>query len=379
MITDKDPPLKSGTHSPFTKPNTLTRMLTKLYSVPSRGHRLDAMEGLRAYAVLAVFFVHYSWGFARHEWGIDLNQVSIFQLLDQEPKAAPLFWAFSSHYGVDLFFLISGYLIAKMVRKADFRFGLFFWRRILRIYPVLIISTFVYVGFNEYIGAADYSVRTIIANLFLLNGIPGLNIEAINTPTWSLFFEFAFYASFPIIWKLSRGRLWVVWLLSGLVLLPLFPVSNWYVRFLMFLAGVSLQVLPSETLSRWRAQVSEPVVIVAYLLSTTLFVFIKNPGVYIPVYLLGASLLVDSALHREGFLQWLFSRPWIRYLGNVSFSFYLFHILSLIMSHVLLDRLGLVNSSLFELLHLLVALSITLALATLSFALVEKRYFRRQQ
>lgn len=353
-------------------------MLARLYAVPSRGNRLGALEGLRAYAALVVFFVHYSWDCVYHDSGIDLNQVSFVLLLEQQPTIAPWFWAFSSHYGVDLFFLISGYLIANMVRKTGFRFDVFFWQRIQRIYPVLIMSTFVYVWFSEYIGIADYSTGTIIANLFLLNGVPGLHFQAINIPTWSLFFEFAFYASFPLIWKLSRGRLFVVWLMSGLVLLPLYSMSDSYIRFLMFLAGVSLQVLPGRVLKKCRAQVSEPVVIVAYLLSTTLFVFSKNPSLFIPVYLITASLLVDSALHRDGFLQWLFSRPWMRYLGNVSFSFYLYQIPALMMARTLLTRLEMTNSSYFALLFFVVAIITLLAMATLSFNLVEKRYFRRK-
>jgi peptidoglycan/LPS O-acetylase OafA/YrhL len=81
-------------------------------------------------------------------------------------------------------------------------------------------------------------------------------------------------------------------------------------------------------------------------------------------------------MNREGFLQWIFSRKWVRYLGNVSFSFFLYHVLALMLARFLLKRLGLADASFYVPLHLVSALAISLALSSLSFALVEKRYFR---
>ena len=142
------------------------------------------IDGLRAIAVLAVFVFH-------------LNRR----------------WLPGGFFGVDIFFVISGYLITSIVRRdceeGRFRFGRFYQRRIARLLPA-----FVAVGLATLVGAAlVYSPQDLastgatlsaaaasVANLkFLLQG----NYFVLSPDSqpflhcWSLSVEEQFYLLFP--------------------------------------------------------------------------------------------------------------------------------------------------------------------------------------
>src|SRR5687767_11436568 len=80
-------------------------------------HRRD-IDGLRAYAVLAVLFYH----------------------LDPT-------WLSGGFVGVDVFFVISGYLITRQVMAAlsdgSFSLGTFYLRRLRRLFPASVAVTLV--------------------------------------------------------------------------------------------------------------------------------------------------------------------------------------------------------------------------------------------
>src|SRR3546814_14092243 len=59
-------------------------------------------------------------------------------------------WACGGNYGVDIFFVLSGYLITKLLvaelsRANQIRIGTFYLRRALRLYPALIVFLISYV------------------------------------------------------------------------------------------------------------------------------------------------------------------------------------------------------------------------------------------
>ena len=99
------------------------------------------MEGLRAYAVFVVFLVHFFGAYARAAHGVDLGAVGIAEL--QSPILRVYHWLHRSHYGVDLFFFLSGFLIFRIVAREDFRYARFVGHRLARIYPAFLVSTIV--------------------------------------------------------------------------------------------------------------------------------------------------------------------------------------------------------------------------------------------
>jgi peptidoglycan/LPS O-acetylase OafA/YrhL len=110
---------------------------------------------------------------------------------------------------VDLFFVISGFVIASQYldRVSDRRsIGRFLWRRLARIYPLHIVTLTFYVaiGVLFYLGyvhvenAERYPLSDIPVQMLLLHAVDGERL-AFNFPSWSLSAEMVCYLLFPLI------------------------------------------------------------------------------------------------------------------------------------------------------------------------------------
>jgi peptidoglycan/LPS O-acetylase OafA/YrhL len=152
------------------------------------------IESLRAIAVLMVVLFH---GF---------------------PRIAP-----AGYLGVDVFFVISGYLITKQITNdlEHGRFSLwrFYSRRIRRLLPAfaVCVATIALVGAVlflpadfETLGKALQAASLGYANHNALQAVDYFSPEASNAPllhTWSLSVEEQFYVVLPLLlWVASRGR-----------------------------------------------------------------------------------------------------------------------------------------------------------------------------
>ncbi len=144
------------------------------------------IEGLRALAVISVFLFH-------------LN-----------PKLLP-----GGFVGVDIFFVISGYLITKIILREieldQFSFLGFYIRRIRRIFPALFLMFFVSLVMAVlFLGPLDliWFCKTLkysllqISNILFEKKVEYFDAEFDSVPllhTWSLAVEEQFYLIFPII------------------------------------------------------------------------------------------------------------------------------------------------------------------------------------
>src|SRR5262249_57804279 len=99
-----------------------------------------AIDGLRFYAAFAVFFVHMIGSIAfdylhtpTEMWNRGTSVIWI----------RCLYFLSDGHHGVDVFFIISGFLMGRIVMESrQFSYGSFIWRRFLRIYPAFLASLF---------------------------------------------------------------------------------------------------------------------------------------------------------------------------------------------------------------------------------------------
>lgn len=152
------------------------------------------IDGLRAIAILSVMTFH------------------VF------PK-----WLPGGFVGVDIFFVISGYLITSLILKGlerrDFSFANFYVRRIKRIFPALILvlatcyalGWFVLTGI-EYARLGHHMVAgaTFMSNLLLASEVGYFDVAAEKKPLlhlWSLGVEEQFYIVWPLLvwffWKVG--------------------------------------------------------------------------------------------------------------------------------------------------------------------------------
>jgi len=343
--------------------------------------RIAALDGVRAYAVTLVFLVH----FLAHYFNgvtsarrIDFDTLQLAAAASWSEAAAKYLWA--SHYGVDVFFLLSGYLILRIISRPEFSYFGFLKNRFLRLYPAFIFAVAVHLAYMAKFWNKTFDPSTIVANLALLHGIWELGIPAIIVPTWSLTFEWLFYLAFPLVLLLTGARQRVTWRHLGfaaLALLLLIPVGPHYTRFLMFLLGAALAIVPAASIRGAVARVPNTAAIGLYLAVNLIFAFDQNWYLFIPFYLCTSGLIVAKILCGTGGFFKVLSWPALSRLGVVSYSFYLFHGLAIV---AFCDHVGpylRVPEAMRFAILISGSFAASLAIAQLSYLLLEKPYFDR--
>jgi len=122
--------------------------------------------------------------------------------------------------GVQLFFMISGFVIAFSIRGRSP--GQFLWSRALRLYPAfwfaIVITTFTVQFFHEY----DYQLKwwQVFANFTMLNHL--FRIPAVDGAYWSLYVELHFYLLVWLFIRFGKHNHELVWLT-----LWLFTAAAW--------------------------------------------------------------------------------------------------------------------------------------------------------
>jgi peptidoglycan/LPS O-acetylase OafA/YrhL len=308
-----------------------------------RQYRPD-IDGLKAIAVLSVIVFHYASS-----------------------------WVPGGFIGVDIFFVISGYLIGRStlieIQSRDYSVLRYFARRAKRIFPSLILLlAFLwvagwlvllpeeYASLGKHMGAAS----VFISNWLLWREIGYFDVAAELKPLlnlWSLGVEEQFYLVFPLfIWLGLKLRRQVFLLLILLAIGSLWlsetrvgthagwayyhPVS----RIWELLAGSLLAYTELHFLHRALAGVANNATSQAYrwqqgvtahalsafgltLIACALFLYDKAlpfPGLSAVLPVLGALLIISSG-PTACCNRWLLARPAMIYVGLISYPLYLWH------------------------------------------------------
>lgn len=353
-------------------------------AAPRASGRILGMEGLRAYAIWLVFLVHFLVQYFNGSTGpkrIDFDAFRLSQAQSAWDLAAYYFWA--SHYGVDLFFLLSGFLIFRVIVKQDFSYGAFLRARFARLYPAFAIALGIHILYIAVFWAKTFDWITIAQNLLLLHGIWELGIEPIVLPTWSLSYEWMFYLLFPLVvlYLAARRQVSVRHLAAVAigVLILVVPIASHYMRLLMFFSGAILACIEGERMRAIEQQVPDLAVFVVYVAANLLFVAGQNWYYFVPVYFFTSFALVAKVVYGSGFLHKMFCWRPLRQLGNVSYSFYLFHGLAIIIvcDHAGPGLRGMAEPLRFALL-LIGSFALSTAVAAVSYTLLERPYFERR-
>ena len=354
-----------------------------LYEIRTdRASPLSALEGLRGFSVILVFCVHlFGWLlFVRS--GISPDNAA---LRDFTGANLLLAWLSFSHHGVHIFFVLSGFLIGRMLQRPGFELATFLRHRCIRIYPAFLLSLAIAVVFRvAVIGDMPLSASLLIENVLLLNGIPALGTAAYNPVTWSLFNELAFYALIGGAYQiLGRQVIDHWWRLIALALVAVFlPFVVGYVdaRFLLFFVGVWIAGRDDAELRSIASSVPTSYVVAFYLFASNAWPLrIVEYGTSIFLFGLAAVLLVVKCCYDEGPLRSLATWAPLRWLGNISYSFYLLHAIvigwfahawSPLPSDMRAGSIVMVACAAFV---------VSWIAATLSFVVAERRYFVRRR
>ncbi|MEA1988676.1 MAG: acyltransferase family protein [Pseudomonadota bacterium] len=332
--------------------------------LPSPVKYREDINGLRAWAVIAVLLYHFQIA------GISGGFV-----------------------GVDIFFVISGYLmtaiIVKGLEREDFSILKFYMARIRRILPVLmvLIAILLILGWfwlptviYQELGKQSTFSLTFLSNIGFWKSAGYFDIDAHEKwllHTWSLAIEAQFYILFPIfvilLWKLKPGikslsyALLILLILSlalNLFITPWKPNSAFY---LLPTRGWELVVGGLVYLFAQRQSLSGRSSLSILLLGWCLIIasiFLINhhmawPGYWAIIPVLGTALVIfanrpDCRLVNNHIAQWL---------GDRSYSLYLWHWpLIVALNFAILDN---------EIVWVFSALALSLVLADLSYRYIE--------
>ncbi|MFZ2960683.1 MAG: acyltransferase [Candidatus Ozemobacteraceae bacterium] len=176
-----------------------------------RPERLPVLDGVRGCAILMVIIWHYGHCLVINTANLPPDHLA-FRILSY----CGMFWS-----GVDLFFVLSGFLIGGILldnRMADNYFKVFYVRRILRIFPIYYISVglFLLAGWFGLPPAYDFLVKGSLPAWSYVTFTQNIAMAWKTTfgpswldATWSLAIEEQFYLLIPfLIWYFSRTTLY---------------------------------------------------------------------------------------------------------------------------------------------------------------------------
>lgn len=314
----------------------LARCIQALFDVKPR--EIGALTGLRGFAALWVVALHLS---------LQLNPTGgAAGLSDHLARAGYL--------GVDLFFVLSGFVIADNYRQFFGRWGFSaYWRflfvRLGRIYPVhfvMLLATLAAVllaanvGRQLETGGVDYSPQAFVANLLLAQGWgwPQLSWNAV---AWTISAEWFAYLLFPLVARTLFGRLTsraarvlAIVLAYGVMLASLasvgFLAATSELGLLRvaagFSAGVVVWLWTRDDLLSDKACFMAAAIGIAGLLATILLMpatALADQALWpVPWFVL---LVLGLTADRGPFAR-LLSSPLAIALGRVSYSLYMVHV-----------------------------------------------------
>lgn len=172
--------------------------------------RIGPLDGLRGLAALVVVLFHYT---ARYSDAYST-------------KFLPGFKFIYGHYGVQLFFIISGFVIYMTIEKVS---GVrdFAYRRWSRLYPTYWLCLIITLVSVHLLGPADRSipVNMQLLNVTMLQGI--LAKPHVDSVYWSLSQELLFYLLIAVVAGLKQLKN-IRWICLGWMALT---VAFWFVPF----------------------------------------------------------------------------------------------------------------------------------------------------
>jgi peptidoglycan/LPS O-acetylase OafA/YrhL len=296
---------------------------------------MPALTGLRGCGALAVMIYHFK-DIANLFWGEDVGNMGLFKY---------------GHFGVDLFFILSGFIICH-VHFSDFKTSIelsdlkrYLALRFFRIYPlhisamfILLLLVVVFSPFKSFQAASNtYTVKSFIVSALLIQNWGVWFGWPWNGLSWTLSVEVLLYLAFPflclILRRIKSARTPLICAFALLLSFGFFMQQAHFIDvnaanirgivrgFVGFFAGslLSRYYRLSQKHERWpECLVALGAISLSLLLPTLRFMIYS-----------GLALLILSLAYNPKLFGVLFGKGVIFWLGKVSFSLYLLHLMFL--------------------------------------------------
>lgn len=376
------------------------------------------LDGLRTVAFMMVF-MHHLGGITGH----DFPNMSKAQLIDINNYVA---WGWT---GVDVFFVLSGFLISYLLIAEKEKFGnvsfkFFFARRALRIWPIyyalLFFAAFavpamcwgaVQAHYGQYLGqvlplalfAGNYS---LMFPDFLLKFSDSMNVPVIFLllPLWSLAVEEQFYMTWPFIVNFIKKPATIYKVIGGLMLSSVaIRAGLWYLAahvwhsdypYIFYYQATPAHLEPlmvgalAATTIYYHPQVFARLTKFTPLLMVAMFFLSRHIGKRVPdivcnmasnIYMfdlvaLMCGLFLVTALTSPTFKA-IFGHPLMAKFGRLTYAMYLLHYFAIgLTDNILITSPALAFNFPTWCVRFVMALGLTYGLSVVSWHLVEKRF-----
>lgn len=304
----------------------------QLRRITTTGRWIPEIDGLRFVAILVVLLFHMS-GQMMSRSGL------VIPVQDRYTYFLRIIG--NGDRGVPLFFVISGYILAKPFLRQHLldgrvvSLGSYFLRRITRLEPPYILSLLLYTAAFMVFPGTPFRTQLphLLASMFYVHNLTFGTMSTINFVTWSLEIEIQFYLIAPLFGAiyavrntLVRRSIFIALILfcgafhlfaHGLWLSTIFNYGHF------FLTGFLMADLMARQPDQPRRHLAwDAVSLVGWL---TIFLLPRVdatlqwlPLVILPVYLAAFYGPLSNRFFRQ---------PWVALTGGMCYSFYLLHML----------------------------------------------------
>jgi len=315
-------------------------------------NRFPALHGMRVIAILSVIAYHVTWIFGA-EQGIELDPDFFTQSL-------------AIFFGMDLFFVLSGFLIGSILLRSVAttgaqHIGRFYLRRVFRTFPsYYLVLTVLVVAFGL---TAHQRQHLVWEYVYGTNFLPLDRGQTVMFWGWSLALEEQFYLLVPLLFLLLQlfrrvevrlAMLTALWLAATVVRLVIYyrgqPWNDMdlygavyfrtHTRFDPLVAGILIAIVHQrwgKDLTAWlkapfhRALLAVPALGCLWVLLRAANTLPEHAQI-IRMFLWGTLTsvmyfgLVPLALYTEGWIVRALSAPFFRRLATLGYGVYLVHI-----------------------------------------------------
>jgi peptidoglycan/LPS O-acetylase OafA/YrhL len=313
-------------------------------------------------------------------------------------------WMEGGFVGVDIFFVLSGFLITSLLvqshrRTSGLNLKNFYLRRALRLLPALFLLMLFCIGYAVFFQPADKSTTTlrgVFYTFFYINNWVQISDPGLGalSHAWSLSVEEQFYIAWPLFLLILlkvKNKAWIFAILFALICVSfainavLWSAKASYLRlyfgsdtraYELLIGCVTALLLSWGIVGRrrnlkWVFHIGSLISIAWIFLMvfvarhTTGFVY--NGG-FALVCIGTAILIMDLLLFPSGFSKLFEFRPLV-WIGKISYGLYLWHYPIFEASKLLKDRMS-------PLTYGLIGLVVTFLVAIVSYYLVEQPFLK---
>lgn len=311
------------------------KLLPRLSRRTTSGQFIPEIDGLRFASISLVVLFHLS--------GYTIGKSAPLQFPSLTDSLLARVAA-TGHYGVQLFFIISGFVLALPFARhhlnegAAPRIRAYYLRRLTRLEPPYIVAMLlVFVVATTFFGAsARFLWPHLLASLVYLHNLVYGAPSAVNVVAWSLEVEVQFYLLAPLmarVYAIPRTldrRIVIVAGIAAAILMQRYAVAanpRLSLTLLNYLQFFLLGFLIADFyLSEWRAPSAnqrawDAVGVLSWIAMVVVWVKVPRSFVLFPLL----ALIVFCATFRGHWLRAAFRNRWVATIGGMCYTIYLLH------------------------------------------------------